>query len=194
MKYLARGMARVSAATLVVSVLAVGVPGSAHATGTFLKIGAIKGESTNKTHKEEIEILSWSWGASQMGGMGAHAGGGGGGVGKVEQSWKAEKGAKAAPAPGEAGITLKRRAPVVAKSGVAPVRLVPASRDAGSLTTMVPAGMCRAGARYETVELSTGEQVYRMKDVLVTACAPGAASQDDRPMESISFNYTKIEY
>jgi len=28
----------------------------------FLKIGDIKGESTDSAHKDEIEILSWSWG------------------------------------------------------------------------------------------------------------------------------------
>jgi len=214
MKYLAKGMARVSAVALVASVLVVGVPGSANAAA-YIKFGDIKGESTDKAHashkphKGEIEILSWSWGASQASTQGTHTDGGGGGAGKVsmaeahapkprrgkvEATWKVEEGTKAASAPGEAEITLKRGAPAEAKSGVAPVRLAPASRDAGSLTTIVPAGMCRAGTRYETVELGTGEQLYRMEDVLVTACAPRTASQDDRPMESISFNYTKIEF
>lgn len=198
MKCFARGMARVSAAALVVSALAVGGPGSAHATGTYLQLGNIKGEeSPDKGHKEKmIEILSWSWGASPTGGMGTHAGGGGGGAGKVSMAKAHEpdsRRGKVAPAPGEAEITLKRGAPAEAQRP-ASTQLAPASRGAGSLTTLVPAGMCRAGVRYETVELGTGEQVYRMEDVLVTACAPGAASQDNRPMESISFNYSKIEY
>lgn len=30
----------------------------------FLKIGDIKGESQNSEHRDEIDILSWSWGAS----------------------------------------------------------------------------------------------------------------------------------
>lgn len=46
----------------------------------FLKIGDIKGESHDKKHKDEIDVLSWSWGASQGGTM---AFGGGGGSGKV---------------------------------------------------------------------------------------------------------------
>ena len=29
---------------------------------TFLKIGDIKGESTDQKHKGEIDVLSWSWG------------------------------------------------------------------------------------------------------------------------------------
>ena len=46
----------------------------------FAKIGAIKGESRDAKHKDEIEVLSWSWGVSQTGTMGH---GGGGGAGKA---------------------------------------------------------------------------------------------------------------
>ena len=31
----------------------------------FAKIGAIKGESSDSKHKDEVELLSWSWGVSQ---------------------------------------------------------------------------------------------------------------------------------
>lgn len=50
------------------------------AADIFLKIGTIKGESGDDKHKEEIEVLSWSWGVNQAGGVGY---GGGGGVGKA---------------------------------------------------------------------------------------------------------------
>jgi type VI secretion system secreted protein Hcp len=46
----------------------------------FLKIDGIAGESTDSKHKGEIDIESWSWGASNTGSM---AQGGGGGAGKV---------------------------------------------------------------------------------------------------------------
>ena len=46
----------------------------------FLKIDGIEGESQDKTHSKEIQLSSWSWGASNAGSMGA---GGGGGSGKV---------------------------------------------------------------------------------------------------------------
>ena len=39
-------------------------PAVVHAAG-YLKIGDIKGESTDKDHKGEIEILSWSWGQTR---------------------------------------------------------------------------------------------------------------------------------
>lgn len=46
----------------------------------FLKIEGIDGESLDDGHKNEIEVLSWSWGASQPASM---ATGSGGGTGKV---------------------------------------------------------------------------------------------------------------
>ena len=42
----------------------------------FIKIDGIKGESVDAKHKEEIDVLAWSWGASQSGTT--HAGPGGG--------------------------------------------------------------------------------------------------------------------
>jgi type VI secretion system secreted protein Hcp len=47
----------------------------------FLKIEGIQGESPDKTHKGEIQLESFSWGASQ-GGTFSH--GGGGSAGKVQ--------------------------------------------------------------------------------------------------------------
>lgn len=46
----------------------------------FAKIGNIKGESTDAKHKDEIDVLSWTWGVAQSGTM---AFGGGGGAGKA---------------------------------------------------------------------------------------------------------------
>ena len=44
----------------------------------FLKIGDIKGESTDGVHKGEVEVLAWSWGVSQSGTMHVGTGGGAG--------------------------------------------------------------------------------------------------------------------
>jgi type VI secretion system secreted protein Hcp len=46
------------------------------AANIFAKIGTIKGESNDAKHKDEIEVLAWSWGVTQSGSM-AHGGGGG---------------------------------------------------------------------------------------------------------------------
>ena len=48
------------------------------AASIFARIGTIKGESRDAKHKDEIEVLSWSWGVSQSGTM-SHGGGGGAG-------------------------------------------------------------------------------------------------------------------
>jgi len=50
------------------------------AVDMFIKIGALKGESRDKVHKDEIDVLAWSWGMSNSGS--AHVGGGAG-AGKV---------------------------------------------------------------------------------------------------------------
>ena len=46
----------------------------------FLKLANIDGESADDTHKNEIDILAWSWGMSQSGTMHSATGGGAGKV------------------------------------------------------------------------------------------------------------------
>ena len=50
------------------------------AVDMFIKIGDIQGESKDKKHSKEIDVLAWSWGMSNSGS--AHTGGGAG-AGKV---------------------------------------------------------------------------------------------------------------
>src|SRR3954454_25208817 len=45
------------------------------ASDIFAKLGDIKGESVDAKHKDEIEVLSYSWGVNNAGSM-AHGGGG----------------------------------------------------------------------------------------------------------------------
>ena len=51
-------------------------PGKLLAVDAFLKIDGIKGESTDDKHKDEIDVISWSFGETNSGT--AHTGGGGG--------------------------------------------------------------------------------------------------------------------
>lgn len=46
------------------------------ATDMYLKLSGIKGESTDSKHKDEIDVISWSWNASNSGSF--HMGPGGG--------------------------------------------------------------------------------------------------------------------
>src|SRR5271163_751857 len=50
------------------------------AVDMFLKLNGVKGESKDKVHTKEIDVLAWSWGMSNSGT--AHVGGGAG-SGKV---------------------------------------------------------------------------------------------------------------
>lgn len=50
------------------------------AVDMFLKLGDVKGESRDSKHKDEVDVLAWSWGMSQSGTT--HLGTGGG-AGKV---------------------------------------------------------------------------------------------------------------
>jgi len=50
------------------------------ALNMFIKMDSIKGESQDDKHKDEIDVLSWSWGLEQSG---AGPSAGGGGAGKV---------------------------------------------------------------------------------------------------------------
>jgi type VI secretion system secreted protein Hcp len=47
------------------------------AVDMFMKIDGVTGESRDKTHGKEIDVLAWSWGMSQSGT--ARIGGGAGG-------------------------------------------------------------------------------------------------------------------
>jgi type VI secretion system secreted protein Hcp len=46
------------------------------ASDIFAKLGDIKGESLDDKHKDEIEVLSYSWGVTNSGSMGYGSGGG----------------------------------------------------------------------------------------------------------------------
>lgn len=48
------------------------------AADIFAKLGDIKGESLDDKHKGEIEVLSYSWGVTNAGSLGAGTGGGAG--------------------------------------------------------------------------------------------------------------------
>lgn len=50
------------------------------AVDMFLKLDDVKGEAQDNSHKEEIDVLAWSWGMTQSGTMHTGSGGGGGKV------------------------------------------------------------------------------------------------------------------
>ena len=190
-------LSRVSSA-IAISFAVAAAPAAAAA---YIKLGDIKGNAAaaGSGHRGEIHIESFSWGATQVrrGGGKMHqedisvapsADGAKGG--NVEFEWKVEEGESAPP--GTTGPTSVKAAGATpgGTRKATPKLSEPIAR--GSLTTLVPAGTCRAGARYPTAELGTGNRVYTMTGVVVAGCS--AARSSGQPMETMSLNYTKISW
>jgi len=132
----------------------------------FLKLGDIKGESLDDKHKGEIQVTSFSWGASQPASSGSV--GGGAGVGKVQFS--------------EFHITKVL--------------------DSSSPKLMLA---CASGAHFPeallTCRKAGGSQVeyakIKLEGVVVSRHeVEGGHSElkDALPLETISFNYSKINF
>lgn len=90
------------AATALVLVM-VAAPAGAGSTDYLLELGGVEGESSDDKHKNQIEILSYSWGATQT----SHAAGAGGGMGagKVSMQDISAPSATSRKAKGEKGGT-----------------------------------------------------------------------------------------
>jgi type VI secretion system secreted protein Hcp len=63
----------------------------------FLKLDGIPGESTDAKHKDEIDVLAFSWGVSQTGSPRPGGGGGGGGKAVFEDLLVVARTSKASP-------------------------------------------------------------------------------------------------
>lgn len=204
---------RVSIAAAIAAAMTFGAASPALAGG-YLKLGDIKGESTDKDHKGEIEVLSWSWGQTNSGGI-HHGGGMGSGkvnvqdinvmtrptaptadvrsgpAGDLDGDGRAETSTPRDSATGMASGRRQHSPMTVRKTIDKASPLLMRARAAGGLTATVPAGVCRVGARYPTAEFGTADGIYRLSDVTVTACT--AAAGGDRPMETLSLNFAKVE-
>jgi type VI secretion system secreted protein Hcp len=134
------------------------------ATDFFLKIKDIPGESTDDKHKGEIEIESWSWGASNMGTMGR---GGGGGSGKADFS----------------DITISKYA------DKATPLLLKAVAMGQHITNMLLT--CRkasgAGGQVEYLKVT-------LEDVMISSYTSSASTGNPIPSETVGLNYAKIKY
>ncbi len=126
----------------------------------FLKIDGIPGESRDSKHKGEIELESFSWGATQA----LHpGGGGGGGAGKVQMQ------------DFHFVMSMNKASPKLF--------LACASGQHLKHATLV----ARKAGKDQQEFL-----VYKFTDVLVSSYQTGA-TQDDVPMDQISFNFARIE-
>ena len=146
------------------------------ASDIYLKIEGVPGESVDADHKGEIEVMSWSLGASQptsprFGGSAA--------------SGRMAQGAPVSPPQGPGAITVSK------------------PYDPASVKLMQA---CAQGKHFPKATLTVrkaggGQQeymTYELENVMISSYSlspqSGASSGGDRPMESLSLNYTKITY
>ena len=129
----------------------------------FLKLDGIPGESTDAKHKDEIDVLAFSWGVSHP----KASGPGGGGAGKAvfEDLLVVAHTSKASPKLWLAcasGQHIKEATITVRKAG----------SDKGQEDYLV----------------------LTMTDVLVSSFQASGSSGSDRPTESVSMAFAKVEF
>jgi type VI secretion system secreted protein Hcp len=129
----------------------------------YLKIDTIEGESSDSKHKNEIELLSWSWGETNSGSMATGTGGGGSGK-----------------------VTMQDFHFTMAVNKASPKLFL----------------ACATGEHIKSATLigrkAGKEQQEFMKwvftDLLISSYQTGGSGHSDvLPVESISFNFTKVE-
>ncbi|MCX5689834.1 MAG: type VI secretion system tube protein Hcp [Planctomycetota bacterium] len=130
----------------------------------FLKIDGIKGEAPDEKHKDEIELVSFSWGATNAG---AHSAGGGGGAGKVSMQ--------------DFHFTMKvNKASPNLMQHCCTGKHIPSA-----FLTVRKAG----GTQLEFVKVKFSDLIISSFQT-----GGSAAGSDVLPTDQISFNFTKIEY
>lgn len=180
---------RPSRVLVCVTVAAVMSAGSAAmaAADYYLKLSGVKGESKGSAAagKEEIEIESFSWGATQTRK-----------VSKVDALTLKQSTPAAKPTPPT--VTLKRGTSAApggvqvaagdltgdGRSAAAEAHHLHKPLERGSIKVKFPWPACAEGARFDEATLRTPEATYTLHDVEVASCAA----------ESLSLNYERITW
>jgi len=135
------------------------------AVDMFIKIKGIEGESTDKKHPKEIDVLAWSWGMSQSGTT--HMGGGGG-SGKVSVQ--------------DLSFTKYVDASSHALMGAC---CVGKHHDDAILYVRKASG--KGGDPIEYIKIT-------MNEVMVTSVSTGGSGAEDRLTENITLNFAKVKF
>lgn len=135
----------------------------------FLKIDGIEGETEDATHKNEIEVLSWSWGVSQQSNM--HMGSGGGaGKATVDDLSFEHFIDRATPNLVQyclLGKHIKQAQLVVRKSGGSPLEYLKLTMNDVLVTRVNPAGVSTDESRpreHVSLSFSSMKQEYILQN------------------------------
>jgi len=179
-----------------------------------LKLGGVEGESTNDKHKGEIEIESFSWGTERATGDSSDPEEGGEIAAKPKVSDRPvikvsdKSTATLAPsAPEEGGEIALPREPLSAipKQKVKSPRDVATGRASGkrqhqpvamvrgSVTVVMPEGLCSAGTRYPFVTLLSADHRYEMQDVTVASCTPAVTAKGKKDKAKLDYMIVTME-
>lgn len=134
------------------------------AVDMFMKIATITGESTDKKHPNEIDVLAWSWGISNSGTT--HQGGGGGS--------------------GKANVQDLSFTKYTDKSSNA--LLLSASN--GQHLATADLVVRKAGGKGTPIEYIK----IHMEEVMVTSVSCGGSGGEDRLTENVTLNFAKVKY
>lgn len=134
------------------------------AVDMFIKIGDIKGESTDKKHEKAIDVLSWSWGISNTGTTHQGSGGGSGKASVQDLTFTkySDAASHALLLSASNGTHHKKANLVVRKAG-------------------------GKGAPIEYIKIE-------MTEVLITSVSCGGSGGEDRLTENVTLNFAKVKY
>ena len=129
----------------------------------FLKIDGVEGESSDAKHKNEIEVLSYSWGVTQA-------------ITGTVSSSGTFSGQRCDMSPLTVQKLFDKASPKAAQACAA------GDHFASAVLTL-----CRAGGDKQPY------MEYKLSDVLISSVQVGGAGEGGVPTESWSLHYAKIE-
>jgi hypothetical protein len=154
----------------------IAAPAFAASSNYYLKLGDIKGESAARSGAgKQIEILSWSWGATMAGDWDGTIKGA-----PSTAKYGAVAGAHrddtvTSPAPSAPAVAEKRQHGWVTVAK-------PLDRGAVRVKVKFPWLDCKVGAAFPDAVLQNDAGRYEFKDALISGCAP----------DSVTLDYAKV--
>jgi hypothetical protein len=69
----------------------------------------------------------------------------------------------------------------------------PLAMARGSVTVVMPEGLCALGSKYPAVTLRSSDRIYSMQDVTVTGCTPTTTARGKKDKAKLEYMVVKME-